>query len=70
MIEEIIKKFKYFIKEKRWTQEYAAGKIGCCQEHLSRVLNGKKTPSVALLMRMERIMKDGAVEQNFNKKSR
>lgn len=58
MIQEIIDKFSLFIARKLWTQETAAAKIGCTQEHLSRVLRGKKTPSVKLLMKMEEVMKN------------
>lgn len=57
MIKEIIENFRIFIKQQGWTQEYAAGQIGCSQEHLSRILNYKKTPSVALLMRIETVIK-------------
>jgi len=57
MIKEIIENFRIFIKQQGWTQEYAAGQIGCSQEHLSRILNYKKTPSVALLMRIENVIK-------------
>ena len=59
MIQEIIDKFKSFIFNKQMTQEMAAARIGCSQEHLSRILNNKKTPSVKLLMKMEEVMKNG-----------
>ena len=57
VIQEIINKFSLFITRKGWTQEKAAEEIECSQEHLSRVLRGKKTPSVKLLMKMEETMK-------------
>lgn len=57
VIQEIIDKFSLFITRKGWTQEKAAEEIECSQEHLSRVLRGKKTPSVKLLMKMEEVMK-------------
>ena len=56
MIQEIINKFKKYMMLHNITQEEASENLGCCQEHLSRVLRGKKTPSVKLLMRMEEIM--------------
>ena len=59
MIQEIIDKFKFFIDKNQLTQEEAAKIIGCCQEHLSRILNNKKTPSIKLLMKMEEVMKNG-----------
>ena len=58
VIQEIINKFSLFITRKGWTQEKAAEEIECSQEHLSRVLRGKKTPSVKLLMKMEEVMEN------------
>lgn len=59
MIQEIIDEFAKYMGYYDIKQEEAAGLLGCCQEHLSRVLRGKKTPSVKLLMRMEEIMRNG-----------
>lgn len=59
MIQEIIDKFSTYMETKDIKQEEAAEELGCCQAHLSRVLRGKKTPSVKLLMKMEEIMKNG-----------
>lgn len=59
MIKEIIEKFRVFMSNKGLTQEEAATMIECSQEHLSRILNGKKTPSVKLLMKMEEVMENG-----------
>lgn len=59
MIKEIIEKFRIFMSNKGLTQEEAAAMIECSQEHLSRILNGKKTPSVKLLMKMEEVMENG-----------
>ena len=59
MIQEIINQFNTYINKNNFTQEEAAKQIGCCQEHLSRILSGKKTPSVKLLMKMEEVMKNG-----------
>ena len=59
MIKEIIKNFRIFMSNKGLTQEEAATMIECSQEHLSRILNGKKTPSVKLLMKMEEVMENG-----------
>ena len=56
MIEEIINKFKNFINEQQITQEYAAKQLSITQEHLSRIINGKRNPSTTLLIRMEKYM--------------
>lgn len=56
MIQEIISKFNSFMVSHNMTQEEAAEQIECSQEHLSRVLRGKKSPSVKLLMKMEEVM--------------
>ena len=58
MIQEIIDKFSLFLYNNQITQEEAAKQIECSQEHLSRVLRGKKTPSIKLLMKMERYMEE------------
>ncbi len=44
---------------KGWTQTQAATELGITQAHLSRVLHDKRTPSMALLKRMEQIIEDG-----------
>lgn len=38
------------------TQGQAAEKIQISRPHLNKVINGKETPSMALLMRMEEVM--------------
>lgn len=58
MIQEIINKFNLFLYNNQLTQEDAATKLECSQEHLSRVLRGKKTPSVKLLMKIEQYMEE------------
>ena len=58
MIQEIITKFNSFMTVHNLTQQEAAEQIECSQEHLSRVLRGKKTPSMKLLMKMEEVMSD------------
>jgi DNA-binding XRE family transcriptional regulator len=58
MVKEIIKQFNEYIYNKQITQVEAAQKIGCSQEHLSRVLRGKKSPSMKLLMKMEEVMQN------------
>jgi len=40
-------------------QGEAAEQINISRTHLNKVLNGRETPSMALLMRMEKVMKDG-----------
>ena len=59
MIEEIIKQYqKYMIREKL-TQQEGADKIHISRTHLSRILHGERAPSMALLMRMESVIKTG-----------
>ncbi|MBQ3423284.1 MAG: helix-turn-helix transcriptional regulator [Romboutsia sp.] len=56
MTKDIIIQFELFVRKNNWTQTEAAEKIGCSQEHLSRIFRGIKNPSVKLLDRMEKIM--------------
>ena len=56
MIQEIIDKYYNYIKEKEWTYEKAAEKIGCCRTHLGRIFNGKRIPSMTLLNKMEEVI--------------
>lgn len=56
MTRDIIKQYELFIYNQGWTQTMAAEKIGCSQEHLSRIFKGTKNPSVRLLDEMERTM--------------
>lgn len=59
MIQDIIDDYKEFCKYKEWRQEEAAQAIGCCRSHLSKIFSGKRNPSMALLERMEEVMKNG-----------
>ena len=56
MVQEIINNFEALVYRKNWTQTEAATKIGCTQEHLSRIFRGQKNPSVKLLNKMEEIL--------------
>lgn len=56
MIQIIINKFKKYMKDNGLTQGEAAELINISRTHLNKVLNGKETPSMALLMRMEEQM--------------
>ena len=56
MTKDILNKFEAFIYKNHWTQTEAAEKIGCTQEHLSRVFRGLRQPSTKLLDRMEEVM--------------
>ena len=58
MIQEIINKFKEYIYNNQMTQSDAAKKLECSQEHLNRILHGKKSPSIKLLMKMEEVMQN------------
>ena len=63
MIQEIIDKYKLYIENKGWTHAQAAEKIGCCRAHMSRIFNGERTPSIKLLMEMERVMKEYKIKE-------
>lgn len=56
MTRDIINKYESFVYRHNLTQTEAAEKIGCSQEHLSRIFKGTKNPSVKLLDRMEQVM--------------
>ena len=56
MTRDIIDKYAVYIYKHNLTQTEAAEKIGCSQEHLSRILKGTKNPSVKLLDKMEQVM--------------
>ena len=58
MIQEIIDKYYTFIKNKGWTYNLAAAKIGCSRTHLGRIFNKLRVPSMTLLMKMEEVMKN------------
>ena len=58
MIQEIIDNYYKLIKEKGWTYQIAAEKIGCCRTHLGRIFNGKRVPSMTLLNKMEEVIKN------------
>ena len=56
MTRDIIDRYARYIYKHNLTQTDAAEKIGCSQEHLSRILKGTKNPSVKLLDKMEQVM--------------
>ena len=56
MTRDIIDQYAIYIYKHNLTQTEAAEKIGCSQEHLSRILKGTKNPSVKLLDKMEQVM--------------
>ena len=58
MTRDIIEKYLIFTNKQGWTQTEAAEKIGCSQEHLSRIFKGTKNPSVKLLDKMEQVMEN------------
>ena len=58
MTRDIIKQYELFVYNKGWTQTEAANRIGCSQEHLSRIFKGTKNPSVKLLDKMEAVMEE------------
>lgn len=59
MIEEIINRYRQYMKDNDLTQQMAADKIHISRAHLSRILRGERAPSMALLMRMESVIKTG-----------
>lgn len=59
MIETIINNFKNYIQRKRLTQIEAAEILNISQAHMSRIINGKRVPSMTLLKRMEEVMRNG-----------
>ena len=56
LIQTIIDRFKKYMADNRLTQGQAAELIKISRTHLNKVLNGRETPSMALLMRMEEQM--------------
>ena len=56
MIQTIIDKFKKYMADNSLTQGQAAEQVNISRTHLNKVLNGKETPSMALLMRIEKVM--------------
>ena len=61
MIQKIIDNFKDYMIHHNLTQGQAAELVDISRTHLNKILNGKETPSMALLMRIEKAMegKDG-----------
>lgn len=58
MIEQIILQFKEYVRTHGMTQADAAKRLEITQEHLSRVFNNKRTPSMTLLRKMEKMMEE------------
>lgn len=56
LTQDIVNKYENFMYQKRWTQTEAAEKIGCSQEHLSRIFRGLRNPSAKILDKMEEVM--------------
>ena len=56
LIQMIIDKFKEYMYSQQLSQGAAAELIQISRTHLNKVLNGRETPSMALLMRMEKVM--------------
>lgn len=59
LIQMIIDKFKEYMYSQQLSQGAAAELIQISRTHLNKVLNGREAPSMALLMRMEKVMNDG-----------
>ena len=56
MIQTIIYKFKKYMVDNSLTQGQAAELVEISRTHLNKVLNGRETPSMSLLMRIEKAM--------------
>lgn len=56
MIQKIIDEFKIYMDRRGLTQGQAAELVNISRTHLNKVLNGRETPSMALLMRIEKAM--------------
>ena len=56
MIQKIIDDFKTYMYKHDLTQGQAAELVNISRTHLNKVLNGRETPSIALLMRIEKAM--------------
>ena len=56
MIQKIIDEFKIYMSKHELTQGQAAELVNISRTHLNKVLNGRETPSMALLMRIEKAM--------------
>ena len=59
MIQEIINQYKQYQIDNKLTQQQVADKVHISRTHLSRIFKGERTPSIALLNRMEEVMKTG-----------
>ena len=59
LIEEIIEKYRQYIKDNHLTQQEGADLVHISRTHLSRILNKERAPSMALLIRMESVIKNG-----------
>ena len=58
LIQIIIENFKKYMADHDLTQGAAAELVNISRTHLNKVLNGRETPSMALLMRIEKAMED------------
>ena len=56
MIQEIIDKFKEYMKLKNLSQGAAAELIKISRPHLNKILNSRTAPSMKVLMKMEEII--------------
>ena len=56
MLQKIIDDFIQYMKKHELKQGKAAELVQISRPHLNKVINGKETPSMALLMRMEEVM--------------
>ena len=56
MIQDIIERFKKYMADNNLTQGAAAELVNISRTHLNKVLNGRESPSMALLMRIEKAM--------------
>ena len=63
MIDEIIDKYIRFMEQTYPTQVEAAEELNISRSHLNKIIHKKDNPSLTLLQRMERIMKNYGYEE-------
>lgn len=55
-LQDIINRYKAYTAMNNLTQAQASEKIGCSQEHLSRIFRGLRRPSMTLLENMLEVL--------------
>ena len=58
LIEEVINQYRKFILQHYKSQGEAAEDLNISRSHLNKIINRRDNPSLTLLLRMEKKMKD------------